>query len=186
MYDFKTSTRTGYTELEVPASRVVIVEGIYALSERLREHLDLRVSITGGVHFDLVKRVLRDLDRSGQAPEEIIQQVTAETPGKGQTWLKCGVTVYHDIPYGVYHNVHHINGVHTSIPLYHDMYHTSWCCTGYWAVGHRLSLCYWCGGRAHAFFGALHVEYRNFRNMSLYNKQLCWLLLWVESSVIAA
>lgn len=37
--------------------------------------IDLRVSITGGVHFDLVKRVLRDINRSGQAPEEIIQQV---------------------------------------------------------------------------------------------------------------
>lgn len=76
VYNFKTSTRVGYTKLEVPDSRVVIVEGIYALSERLREHLDLRVSITGGVHFDLVKRVLRDLDRSGQAPEEIIQQIS--------------------------------------------------------------------------------------------------------------
>lgn len=29
----------------------------------------------GGVHFDLVKRVLRDINRSGQGPEEIIQQV---------------------------------------------------------------------------------------------------------------
>lgn len=33
------------------------------------------MSVTGGVHFDLVKRVLRDIKRSGQAPEEIIQQV---------------------------------------------------------------------------------------------------------------
>ena len=41
----------------------------------VRSLLDLRVSITGGVHFDLVKRVLRDISRSGQAPEEIIQQV---------------------------------------------------------------------------------------------------------------
>ena len=39
--------------------------------------LDLMVSIKGGVHFDLVKRVLRDIQRSGQAPEEIIQQVRA-------------------------------------------------------------------------------------------------------------
>lgn len=30
---------------------------------------------TGGVHFDLVKRVMRDISRSGQGPEEIIQQV---------------------------------------------------------------------------------------------------------------
>lgn len=154
IYDFKTSSRAGYTTLPVPASRIVIIEGIYALSEKLRPLLDLRVSITGGgpllgarawgrpgtarrvagawgpappspgegrsapaaglraapssgaaegqgppeahraaavdrppphphrnkprkggVHFDLVKRVMRDITRSGQGPEEIIQQV---------------------------------------------------------------------------------------------------------------
>jgi len=34
------------------------------------------VSVRGGVHFDLVKRVLRDINRSGQEPEEIIQQIS--------------------------------------------------------------------------------------------------------------
>lgn len=76
IYDFKESRRVGYRTVDVPESRVVILEGIYALSHRLRPFLDLRVSITGGVHFDLVKRVLRDIDRSAQAPEEIIQQVS--------------------------------------------------------------------------------------------------------------
>ena len=76
IYDFKSSTRVGYTTVKVPTSRVIVLEGIYALSHRVRPFLDLRVSITGGVHFDLVKRVLRDIDRSGQAPEEIIQQVS--------------------------------------------------------------------------------------------------------------
>ena len=37
--------------------------------------LDLKVSVQGGVHFDLVKRVMRDVHRSGQQPDEIIQQV---------------------------------------------------------------------------------------------------------------
>ena len=69
-------------ELVVPSSRVVIVEGIYALSDRLRPLLDLRVSITGGVHFDLVKRVMRDIGRSGQAPQEIIHQIS-ETVRRG-------------------------------------------------------------------------------------------------------
>ncbi|KAJ6891277.1 inorganic pyrophosphatase TTM2-like [Populus alba x Populus x berolinensis] len=68
VYDFKT--------LEVPSSRIVIIEGIYALSANLRPLLDLRVSVTGGVHFDLVKRVLRDIQRAGQEPEEIIQQIS--------------------------------------------------------------------------------------------------------------
>ncbi|XP_023530575.1 uridine-cytidine kinase C isoform X1 [Cucurbita pepo subsp. pepo] len=76
IYDFKTSSRVGYRTLEVPKSRIVIIEGIYALSEKLRPLLDLRVSITGGVHFDLVKRVLRDIQRAGQEPEEIIHQVS--------------------------------------------------------------------------------------------------------------
>lgn len=76
IYDFKQSRRMGFRTVEVPSSRVVIVEGIYALSTRIRSLLDLSVSINGGVHFDLVKRVLRDIDRSGQAPEEIIQQIS--------------------------------------------------------------------------------------------------------------
>lgn len=76
IYDFKASRRVGYREVGVPTSRVVIVEGIYALSSRVRPLLDLRVSVTGGVHFDLVKRVLRDISRSGQQPEAIIQQIS--------------------------------------------------------------------------------------------------------------
>ncbi|CAH8390147.1 unnamed protein product [Eruca vesicaria subsp. sativa] len=76
IYDFKSSSRVGYRTLDVPDSRIVIIEGIYALSEKLRPLLDLRVSVTGGVHFDLVKRVLRDIQRAGQQPEEIIHQIS--------------------------------------------------------------------------------------------------------------
>ncbi|CAI9113408.1 OLC1v1014005C1 [Oldenlandia corymbosa var. corymbosa] len=76
IYDFKSSSRIGYKTVEVPSSRIVIIEGIYALSEKLRPFLDLRVSVTGGVHFDLVKRVLRDIQRAGQEPEEIIHQIS--------------------------------------------------------------------------------------------------------------
>lgn len=36
IYDFKQSKRTGYTRVPVPKSRVVIIEGIYALSSRIR------------------------------------------------------------------------------------------------------------------------------------------------------
>ncbi|KAK9050692.1 hypothetical protein SSX86_030338 [Deinandra increscens subsp. villosa] len=42
IYDFKSSSRTGYRTLEVPSSCIVMVEGIYALSEKLRPFLDLR------------------------------------------------------------------------------------------------------------------------------------------------
>ncbi|OIW21642.1 hypothetical protein TanjilG_06946 [Lupinus angustifolius] len=76
IYDFKSSSRTGYRTVEPPSSQVVIIEGIYALSEKLQPLLDLRVSVTGGVHLDLVKRVIRDIQRAGQEPEEIIHQIS--------------------------------------------------------------------------------------------------------------
>ena len=57
IYDFKQSKRIGYETLEVPESRIIIIEGIHALSERLQGLMDLKIAITGGVHFDLVKRV---------------------------------------------------------------------------------------------------------------------------------
>ncbi|XP_058775562.1 inorganic pyrophosphatase TTM2-like isoform X2 [Vicia villosa] len=76
IYDFKSSSRVGYRTVEPPTSNIVIIEGIYALSEKLRTLLDLRVSVTGGVHLDLVKRVIRDIQRAGQEPEEIIHQIS--------------------------------------------------------------------------------------------------------------
>lgn len=76
VYDFKLSSRVGHRNLEVPSSRIVVIEGIYALSEKLRPFLDLRVAVRGGVHFDLIKRVLRDINRAGQDPEEIIHQIS--------------------------------------------------------------------------------------------------------------
>eukprot|EP00250_Pteridium_aquilinum_P020162 c24728_g1_i4 orf=666-2147(+) len=76
IYDFKLSRRVGYRTVKVPSSRIVVIEGIYALSEKLRPLLDLRVAVRGGVHFDLLKRVLRDINRAGQDPEEIIHQIS--------------------------------------------------------------------------------------------------------------
>ena len=78
VYSFKESRRVGTRTVECPESNIIIVEGIYALSDKLRPLQDLRISISGGVHFDLVKRVMRDIDRSGQAPEDIIHQISED------------------------------------------------------------------------------------------------------------
>lgn len=76
LYDFRKSGRYGYKPVVPPESKVVVVEGIYALHEEIRPYLDLQVSISGGVHFDLIKRIFRDIQRTGQAPQEAIQQIT--------------------------------------------------------------------------------------------------------------
>lgn len=49
IYDFKSSARVGYREVRVPDSRVVIIEGIYALSSRIRRALPPSVSFVAEV-----------------------------------------------------------------------------------------------------------------------------------------
>ena len=60
VYDFKQRARNGWTKVSPPANGVLIVEGVYALNAVVRTMSDLCVSISGGVHFDLVKRIKRD------------------------------------------------------------------------------------------------------------------------------
>jgi len=76
LYDFRKSGRYAYKTVHPPESKVVIVEGTYALHEEVRPYLDFKISISGGVHFDLVKRILRDIQRTGQKPQEVMQQIT--------------------------------------------------------------------------------------------------------------
>ena len=64
-----------------------------------RPLMDLRVSVTGGVHFDLVKRVLRDIKRSGQAPEEIIQQARNNMPMLHLSCFSPGISAGAEEPF---------------------------------------------------------------------------------------
>ncbi|KAL6043229.1 Uridine-cytidine kinase C [Balamuthia mandrillaris] len=76
LYDFRKSGRYAYVTASPPQSKVVIVEGTYALHESVRNLADLSISISGGVHNDLIKRIFRDIQRTGQEPHETIQQIT--------------------------------------------------------------------------------------------------------------
>eukprot|EP01133_Synstelium_polycarpum_P018602 gene18602-22258_t len=76
LYDYTKSGRYAYKTVSPPESKVVLIEGIYALHEDVRDLLDLRISISGGVHFDLIKRIFRDVHRTGQQPHESLQQIT--------------------------------------------------------------------------------------------------------------
>ncbi|EGC33448.1 uridine kinase [Dictyostelium purpureum] len=76
LYDFTKSGRYAYKKVQPPESKVLLIEGIYALHEEIRHLLDMRISISGGVHFDLIKRIFRDVHRTGQQPHESLQQIT--------------------------------------------------------------------------------------------------------------
>lgn len=51
LYDFRKSGRYAYKTVSPPESKVVVVEGIYALHEMIQPYLDLRVLINAFNHL---------------------------------------------------------------------------------------------------------------------------------------
>ena len=70
-YDFKTSEMVG-TE-EIKPGRVVVVEGLFALNDILKKEGDVKVFVDIGTHGRILRRLLRDIERTGQKPEDIIR-----------------------------------------------------------------------------------------------------------------
>ncbi|KAK3145164.1 hypothetical protein QOZ80_4AG0324270 [Eleusine coracana subsp. coracana] len=64
LVDFQEKKRTGWRQLKIPSSGVVIVDGAYALHSTLRSLLDIRVAVVGGVHFSLLSKVQHDIGDS--------------------------------------------------------------------------------------------------------------------------
>ncbi|KAL6650497.1 hypothetical protein ACP70R_001907 [Stipagrostis hirtigluma subsp. patula] len=62
--DFQEKKRTGWRQLKISSSGVVIVDGAYALHSTLRSLLDIRVAVVGGVHFSLLSKVQHDIGDS--------------------------------------------------------------------------------------------------------------------------
>ncbi|KAJ1256416.1 hypothetical protein BS78_K028900 [Paspalum vaginatum] len=64
LVDFQEKKHTGWRQLKVSSSGVVIVDGAYALHSTLRSLLDIRVAVVGGVHFSLLSKVQHDIGDS--------------------------------------------------------------------------------------------------------------------------
>ncbi len=71
-YDFKKG-KPEYEKLKISASRVIIVEGLFALHEQLRELWDLKIFVDLGVHSQILRRLFRDVERTGQNPSDILK-----------------------------------------------------------------------------------------------------------------
>ncbi|KAL3688676.1 hypothetical protein R1sor_014985 [Riccia sorocarpa] len=63
-FDFQERRRVGFKPVKAPKSGVVLIEGTYALHSKLRFSLDLSVAVVGGVHFNLLSKVRRDIGES--------------------------------------------------------------------------------------------------------------------------
>jgi predicted adenylyl cyclase CyaB len=70
IYSFKTGEPTGTEELQ--PCRVIIVEGLFALDEVMKDEGDVKVFVEIGTHGRILRRLLRDIERTGQKPADIL------------------------------------------------------------------------------------------------------------------
>lgn len=71
VYSFNTSEPTG-TEIIQP-SRVIIVEGLFALNDIVAKEGDVKAFVDIGTHGRILRRMLRDIERTGQKPSDILK-----------------------------------------------------------------------------------------------------------------
>ena len=75
-------------EIDNPQLRVVLVMGEYALHKTIRRDLDFLVSISGGIHFDLIKRIKRDVFREkSHTAKNLISQITETVFPMYRAWI---------------------------------------------------------------------------------------------------
>lgn len=72
IYSFKDSRRCGYESFK--PKRIIVVEGLFALYPGVVDELDLKIFVDIAVHGSLIRRILRDTERTGQTKENIFKQ----------------------------------------------------------------------------------------------------------------
>jgi uridine kinase len=74
-YSFKTGERLPET-ITVEPNNIIIIEGLYALLPELSRLMHETIFINIGEHELLMRRIMRDKERTGEAPKEILRYLT--------------------------------------------------------------------------------------------------------------
>jgi uridine kinase len=72
VYDFKSHNRLSY-ESVVPA-KIMLLDGLFALHETLREYLDLKIFVHCPEEIRLQRRILRDTRERGRTRKSVLHQ----------------------------------------------------------------------------------------------------------------
>ncbi|MCX8190519.1 MAG: uridine kinase [Candidatus Diapherotrites archaeon] len=74
VYDFKTHSRAGYEDFT--PDKIIIVDGLFAISKELASELDLKVFVDSPKKKRLARRIERDVKERGRTRESVIKQFT--------------------------------------------------------------------------------------------------------------
>lgn len=70
-YDFKNS-RPILDKIEVVPKKIIIIEGLFALYDKIATLWDIKVFVDLWTHWRILRRILRDIKRTGQKPQDIL------------------------------------------------------------------------------------------------------------------
>lgn len=73
IYSFKEGKRIGYETKYV--KNIVVVEGLYTFYKDLKKYMDLKIVMESRMHDLLLRRISRDVKRSGEDMQAILQRV---------------------------------------------------------------------------------------------------------------
>jgi len=71
VYDMKISEPSS-TENVKPA-KIIIIEGLFALNDKIEKQGDVKAFVDIGMHGRILRRLLRDIERTGQKPADILK-----------------------------------------------------------------------------------------------------------------
>jgi uridine kinase len=71
IFDFKKGDPSGFEKI-VP-KKVIVVEGLFALNNLLKKYGDIKVFVDIGVHGRVMRKLLRDIERTGQTPKDLLK-----------------------------------------------------------------------------------------------------------------
>ncbi|PZM84910.1 hypothetical protein DLH72_02650 [Candidatus Gracilibacteria bacterium] len=71
-YDFKNS-KPIYDKIEIKPSKIIIVEGLFSLNKIISPLGDYKIFVDLGVHSQILRRLFRDVDRTGDKPKNILK-----------------------------------------------------------------------------------------------------------------
>jgi adenylate cyclase len=71
IYSMKTGEQDGVEEVQ--PKRIIIVEGLFALNDAIKGQGDVKAFVDIGTHGRILRRLLRDIERTGQRPADILK-----------------------------------------------------------------------------------------------------------------
>ena len=95
VYSFKTGERNGTEKFE--PHPLIVAEGIFAANDELMDFAGVRTFVQIGTHGRVIRRVMRDIDRTDMLPNNILEYFSEVVQPMHERWVEAQIKNVHFI-----------------------------------------------------------------------------------------